>query len=483
MNRALLPIAILVLSVGILLYQAFLYRDYTIDDAFISFRYARHLNEGHGLVWNPGEEPPVEGYSNFLWIVLLSLFMRAGAEPVVVSKVLGLGLGIGCLLVLFCYRNLLSRHAGIAALPPLLTVLYPQWGLWSVGGLETQMCSFLLVFAAMRLLAELQDHKAPWSALLFGLLALTRAEGAVYFLGTLVFLLFAQYTGTADARADRRRHLLWAAAIFLTVYLPYFAWRIITYGYLFPNTYYAKRLFLGGTAYLGDFYLAALPLLAAGMMGLSDRERRISPYFLLLLFAASLPVANIDPQMGDFLRFMVPAIPLAASLAARGVHASHQRIGMRLSLPLIAAVIVYSSWYAVSNAGELSKKSGTYATGLGRAHIPLGKHLAQMIPAGKTIALADCGAIPYYSGLPTIDTWGLLNAAKTHDHDYSAEDVLDQDPEVIIFQSYSGEDIRTPWRLEKQINDAPRFRDGYRLIGRYPFSQRYWLWVFRKGSS
>ena len=30
------------------------------DDAFISFRYARNLLEGHGLVFNPGEF--VEGY-------------------------------------------------------------------------------------------------------------------------------------------------------------------------------------------------------------------------------------------------------------------------------------------------------------------------------------------------------------------------------------------------------------------------------------
>ncbi|HPB97137.1 MAG TPA: hypothetical protein PKW66_14560 [Polyangiaceae bacterium] len=40
------------------------------DDAFISFRYARNLVEGHGLVFNPGER--VEGYTNFLWTVLLA---------------------------------------------------------------------------------------------------------------------------------------------------------------------------------------------------------------------------------------------------------------------------------------------------------------------------------------------------------------------------------------------------------------------------
>ena len=41
------------------------------DDAFISFRYARNLLEGHGLVFNPGEY--VEGYSNFLWTLELAL--------------------------------------------------------------------------------------------------------------------------------------------------------------------------------------------------------------------------------------------------------------------------------------------------------------------------------------------------------------------------------------------------------------------------
>lgn len=42
-----------------------------VDDAFISCRYARNLAEGHGLVYNVGER--VEGYTNFLWTVLVAL--------------------------------------------------------------------------------------------------------------------------------------------------------------------------------------------------------------------------------------------------------------------------------------------------------------------------------------------------------------------------------------------------------------------------
>src|SRR3954468_9274361 len=41
------------------------------DDAFISFRYADNLARGNGLVWNLGEY--VEGYTNFLWTILIAV--------------------------------------------------------------------------------------------------------------------------------------------------------------------------------------------------------------------------------------------------------------------------------------------------------------------------------------------------------------------------------------------------------------------------
>ena len=43
------------------------------DDAFIAFRYAANLLHGWGLVWNPPPFAPVEGYTSFLWVVLLAL--------------------------------------------------------------------------------------------------------------------------------------------------------------------------------------------------------------------------------------------------------------------------------------------------------------------------------------------------------------------------------------------------------------------------
>src|SRR5499426_1296174 len=42
------------------------------DDAMVSMRYARNLANGYGLVWNPGGER-VEGYTNPLWVLYMSL--------------------------------------------------------------------------------------------------------------------------------------------------------------------------------------------------------------------------------------------------------------------------------------------------------------------------------------------------------------------------------------------------------------------------
>src|ERR1041385_3811930 len=59
-------------------------RYYTLfDDAMISMRYAHNLAAGHGLVWNPGEVPPVEGYTNLLWTLWMAAIHRL---PLPLSK-------------------------------------------------------------------------------------------------------------------------------------------------------------------------------------------------------------------------------------------------------------------------------------------------------------------------------------------------------------------------------------------------------------
>ncbi len=71
---AVLIVAAVCLQLVIACYHAWAF---TTDDAYISWRYAFHLVHGDGLRWNPASAP-VEGYSNFSWVMLAALFIKLG---------------------------------------------------------------------------------------------------------------------------------------------------------------------------------------------------------------------------------------------------------------------------------------------------------------------------------------------------------------------------------------------------------------------
>jgi len=60
-----------------------------MDDSYITYRYARNLADGVGPVWNPGEH--VEGYTSFLWMLLLALMHLAGIDIEFAALLLGIG--------------------------------------------------------------------------------------------------------------------------------------------------------------------------------------------------------------------------------------------------------------------------------------------------------------------------------------------------------------------------------------------------------
>ncbi|RME26543.1 MAG: hypothetical protein D6798_06495, partial [Deltaproteobacteria bacterium] len=77
-----------------------------IEDAGISFAYARNLVHGEGLAPFPGGER-VEGYSNFTWTLLVAFFYALGVPTWVSAKVMGAVFGVLALPVVY----LVTRRA------------------------------------------------------------------------------------------------------------------------------------------------------------------------------------------------------------------------------------------------------------------------------------------------------------------------------------------------------------------------------------
>ena len=87
---------VLIYSTGVVITQ----RSFIFDDSFITYRYSKNLAQGYGITWNPNE-PPVEGYTNFLLVVVLAPFIRLGISPLLVTRILSLicaGVMFFCLL-------------------------------------------------------------------------------------------------------------------------------------------------------------------------------------------------------------------------------------------------------------------------------------------------------------------------------------------------------------------------------------------------
>jgi predicted membrane-bound dolichyl-phosphate-mannose-protein mannosyltransferase len=154
----------------------------TQDDAFISFRYAANLIGGDGLVYNPGE--PVEGYTNFLWTVLLAGAMAIGLNPVIASVLGGLIAALALALAGWRLATALIDRPWVGLLIPAFIAMDAGLALEGMQGLETLLYAALLAWALVLTHHELGDPNAPpRSAVLLALAALTRPEGAVVFAG------------------------------------------------------------------------------------------------------------------------------------------------------------------------------------------------------------------------------------------------------------------------------------------------------------
>ena len=208
-----------------------------IEDAAITFAYARNLAEGDGLVPYVGGER-VEGYSNPLWTFLIAFWHLLFIPPWTSAKVMGWGFGV--LTQVLVWR--LSRQAlpdsphKWAVIPPFLLATSTQFAVWTASGLENALFCVLLATGAWALLRDAERPRGfPWSALAFSGLALTRPDGLAY-----VVVGFMARLMLAATRRQWLSPLIWLVVATVPVGA-YQLFRMDYYSWPWPNTYYAKQ--------------------------------------------------------------------------------------------------------------------------------------------------------------------------------------------------------------------------------------------------
>src|SRR5207244_6242545 len=119
-----------------------------IDDAYISFRYARNLAGGHGLVFNPGGAR-VEGYTNFSWVLAAALAAAAKLDAAALMPLVGIGCGLAAVVLAGAQARAIAAESGrpprLAGLPAALVVAAsPSLVFYAGSGMETSLFTLLL---------------------------------------------------------------------------------------------------------------------------------------------------------------------------------------------------------------------------------------------------------------------------------------------------------------------------------------------------
>lgn len=469
----------------------------TVDDAYITFRYARNLVEGYGLVYNPGER--VLGTTTPLYAALLAaLAWLTGWRdfPLLALGVNALA-GAASVLLLYALGRCLSGQQAVGAAAAAVWAVAPFSVSFAIGGMETDLTIALLLGAFLAHVCRRDKATAACTALAF----LARPDTLI---ATAPLALALWLDGL---HSQKRRPFPWPeAAIALALLAPWLIFATLYYGSPLPASLAAKsaayrlpptadlvRLIQHySTPFLEHEVLGRswqlvgaavyLALCLIGGQRILRRERRawpilIYPYAYFAVFAVANPLL--------FRWYLSPPLPVYMLLIFAGTWALAQDLGSlaaRLQRGRLAAAVPRALFALFACAALVSTLD---AWTLHPDHGPdrpapemawfelelLYERAAEIVRAhgeGDTLCAGDIGVLGYRSGMTILDTVGLVTPAASAyypadssiyviNYAIPADLVLALDPDYVVILEVYG---------RRGLLPDGRFQARYRLLER-----------------
>ncbi len=407
------------------------------DDAYITFRYSDNWAKGLGFVFNPGVQPPVEGYSEFLWAFLMGVGIKVGISPVWFSQSLSIlaavALAVGW--VHYCSRMIANGPIALCGGGLFLGCL-PPLGVWATGGMATMpFCAAVFWLFTLTWLPDVQGRTWKVGALAV-LVVLLRADGAWWVAWVLGPACIGSIAGAhSGEQSQRLKPLLSAVGISLCAWGLHLLWRHGFYGDWMPNTARAKvgismRASERGYNYLMHFLLV-FPGVFLAFVSLASarcwRERHLGAALGVIL-GTGLHVILTGGDFMAFGRFTLPALPFVALLLCAGLSGLEEQgspVGAGIYTLVCCALVVPPALdadiFPVRWRTAFGFRHNTPAA-LERSEwgqwfrmreqasewVDLGKALKLVAEPGDSVVTGAVGGVGFYSGLTVYDRNGLV---------------------------------------------------------------------------
>ncbi len=475
-----IPTLLILLALAIWL---LLMHQFRLDDSFITYRYARHLAAGRGLVYNTDDV--VLSTTAPLYAMLLA----AGSFLISDFHVLG-GL-VGALAI--------GAGGGLVytLLPSRISMLWRAWGgllyvlstpLWLALGMETPLWIMLVLLAVYCA----QAGKWAVTGLVIGIATLVRPDAALP--GVLLGLVALGSTvNQVNTRRQWWRTVVSYAAAAAVPVLCFAVWGIVTYGSPLPVTLGAKsaqaelgitglgphvgifeglRLIVASLIAQSPFYLLAGVLMLVGLWA-----RPAWTTLFIALWGALHLLAYAVLGTAPYRWYYVPLLPGVILLAVYGVDYMRRWLVSRLHpgaanvvVGVVGALVIAAPVMSFSHINRYFETGGEMDVMLPivdwQVYREVGEWLNANTPADATVGVAEVGQVGFYADRWMTDYLGLLQP--------DVADMLERGdlyswlakyaPDYLVFQRFRGAPLVLYNYL---IGDDAWFRASYREVAEF----------------
>lgn len=423
---------------GLAAYHAWQFRFVSIDDAYITYRYAENIAMGLGFTYNPGER--IEGTSTFLFTIILAVagFLRLNLE--LAARCIGVASFLVLVWLVHNYvRATITGLTGglLAAVAGLMVASSTSLAFYAALGMELLLYICLLSAGVLGYLLHARNgaHRRYWM-LWLALAAATRTEALIVALAiSSVVLVRGAWRCLANRKEqgvlNRRvvRTIARQLAPLVLVFMPLLAFRWLYFGSWVPNSVTAKGGFFKGLLALPLADLCARITQEQGIQMLTQFATERLGYLLLLLplgwlsarhrhqtstFAllGAILSAVVIWNNGDWMphaRLLAPVLPfvsigIASALSLIESRGKSRRLVHSIQLALTIAVFAYGL-----DRAFYVRRFMTEPNPVAQYMIELGQALSETKGASELLATDMAGRVPYFSKLRTLDMFGLCD--------------------------------------------------------------------------
>lgn len=441
----------------------YVFSRFTVDDAFITFRYGKNLIDFGIWNYNPSDIDMVQAYTNPIYAVLSIIPNLFHWDVILFFKIVSL-----LLLVLFSIWFIKKTKKSWLML--LIFISIPSTVIHLFGGLET----FLYVFLISVLLVSLYEEKFWTSIIVTVLLFFTRGESwPLVALVPFYFLCKTPYFNFYNIKNDTSNYLksikfnfpkFLIALVVLTLTLTlFFYYHYSQFGSALPNTYYVKS---GGEFSLFNFLFFSLlisPLFLAIPVSRLNFILVVGAYFLAILFVYSKSNLSMNYSSRFGFHIFAPVYFFMVYLREDIVKYWSQTF-IKERAYYILLFFVTCTFFVLSSRDSIGL--ATYYERALISHAKLGKILDSTSHKYniKSFSFGDAGMVAYHSKLNALDNIGLGNS---HVARYGVDNnyLNNFNPDILMFYSDSNKILDKYY--QKEIYNWGVFNNYKRICGVY----------------